>query len=527
VKDGVENKWLSGYRSLISFGDVTFESCFFGNNVHFNIEGKGSVVFRDSWFLADGLVLEANGKSSLSLERTRLTSFNSSSSDDHNAKRLHLRIGQNARFQADNSTVVNGHIDIQSTTEELKVRYQNQLSRCNLTDSSMLVEGSTLSITSSELTGSDWIVSNFSQVEVVQSIFTNTLIDLDASLIEIQNSIMSMSPTQSSTHQVAAIRLNNSTLILRNATTLDYETESISCNDTLSRVLGDYSEWNISSNCVLAFVPLRLEETDSTVQLTFNGQTSYFEIPVAPVMSGFNLTLHLELDNSSIGVPLSSSSSSSSSFFSSLSSTQALPPKSTFINMYLLPVPCSFDTQRGVVTNDDYFIQSSTTNSLVASIAFNGPSPSFMRPDSNNITIYCLVTNSSFVSSGLMRASVAFVSRNLTTATIAFRPGGLALYTHEMAIEYNLFDQWGDPYSNDHADQLAFTSSLCSGGFCGYAYKGLATAERVFSFNFSTWIPVTKVSVFLLPYQTDPATFYCKILTSHTFIIISHMLELA
>jgi len=145
-----------------------------------------------------------------------------------------------------------------------------------------------------------------------------------------------------------------------------------------------------------------------------------------------------------------------------------------------------------------------------------------MKPDPNNVTIYCLVTNSSFVSSGLMRVSVAFVSRNLTTATVSFRPGGVALYSHEMAIEYSLFDQWGDLYSNVNTNQIAFNSSLCNDGVCSYAYKGLATAERVLSFNFSSWVPVTKVSVSLLPYQAEPATFYCKTLTLTLTLILAY-----
>jgi len=495
------------------------------------IQHTGAVTLRNSEFLMSasvGMTFEVEEGGSLWLDGTILTVGHKNHQSDH-IKPGRLQFYGNGRLRATNSTIVNAAIDMHSNSHEK--HEWNQLSGCEIANCTIKLNTATLSIIENSLIlESNLVILSSPLLEIDQAIVRDSFIESQDSSIGIYNSIMSMShlPSTSissymllphSSSARVAIELSNSTLTLHNTTTLDYQLEAIVCDDSTSKVLGDYAEWNVSSNCSLEFTPLSLNEIDSDFTLAFNGKTSYFEISIRPQTSGFNLTLAIELNSNdsldrhmdTVSHSPSPSRSSSSSMSSSLSSVSA-PPLSniSFINIYLLPGSCSFDTKKNIVIQGGNFLQTSIVNSDSGSISFDGPSPAFMQPSTSNITTYCLVTNSSFitsVNSGLMRVSARFFPRNLTSASISFQPGGVVLYTKVMAVHYDLFDQWGQPFTS--YSSLAFNSSLCDDGACGYTYKGLASAETVLHFNFSYWVPVTKVSISLLPYQLEPATYYC------------------
>jgi len=506
--------------SHISFGDITFQSCLFGDSVSYNIEHKGAVTLRNSTFFlsSSGVALNVKEGGSLSLEGTQLESL---VSEDRARGQLWLA-DHTSKLDAKNSSFTHCYININGTEYNNKIQqYRNELLGCQIVNSTITVQTSALVIQDSFVSESGLNLLSPSFAKVFQTIIQDTFVDVNDSSIDIENSLMSISTSTISSNSSFAIQLRNSSLILHNTTTLNYQTEAISCLDSLSSVLGDYAEWNVSANCVLEFVPLRLDEHSSDVTLAFNGKTTYFEVNITQMTSGFNLTLDIELNSKdkSIIDSLKDSPRTRTTMSSLSSSLHAMSPiaNQTFVNIYLLPGACTFNKKNNtivIIEQDNEFLQSSITDSFVGSIAFDGPSPVFMKPSLTNTTVYCVVTNSSFVNTlntGLMRVSVQFLKRNLTTATLEFRPGGVAIYTKEMALEYKLFDQWGDPFANSDASHpLVFSSSMCDNGVCGYTYTGLTSAERALAFNFSSWNPVTKVSVSLPPYQLDPATYYCN-----------------
>jgi len=290
-----------------------------------------------------------------------------------------------------------------------------------------------------------------------------------SSLIDIKSSVLA-----------TPVITQNSNLSIMNSTFEgNTKTEDVVCIGNANNITIEMSQFRLSPNCHLEFVPLQLNSFVESLEVVSNGAsgTDYFDLVIDQNFGGARITFDL---NKTIS---------------------GLINNDWTTNLYLVAAPCQYN-----MDIQSFNHTQTTTQQLPAVISFNGPSPDFFHPDPTSVTHFCLVRNTTNALIDRYWISTEFFPRSVTTSTIAFVNGRYQLYSKKTVIQYSLLDQWGDLISVNSPMNIT-----CSDQLCGSTYAGLSMAEKQLSFDFISpdWKFYTKVYM-SLPYQQEEAILYGK-----------------
>jgi len=183
------------------------------------------------------------------------------------------------------------------------------------------------------------------------------------------------------------------------------------------------------------------------------------------------------------------------------------------VAMYLAKSQCNqgmqFATESSLVSSTSFDITSMNPRSLF--IGFDGPSPSFLEPNANGTTEYCLLINTSvpfFADNAFVNLNILFIDRKLATSTINLTPK-YAIYSSVFDIEYGFFDQWGLPFIVSDELELSCVNETV---ICGHTDARSSTGRVPLLLNETvkqSWRLFTRVSASLLGVpDSQPATAY-------------------
>jgi len=267
----------------------------------------------------------------------------------------------------------------------------------------------------------------------------------------------------------------------------------IYCFDDHTTVSGDLLGWNISPQCKTQYDPFTIDRS-LEFRLLMRGNKEFIQIVLDENDAGINLTLAVDINSSSLDPVIQSLTTFSEEV------TSPLPPIS--VNMYLTQSSCNGNNE---IPPESNFISSSSDTTGRVSLSFQGPSPSFLQPNRNGTTLYCLMINSSAPINYVTTLNSQYIQRTLTTSNLTLTPK-YAIYSTVFGAVYQFFDQWGDPFTyTSPVDVICGNETL----YCGHTYSRSSGGHVFLSFNQTlSWKMFSSVSASLSLPNSQPAMAY-------------------
>jgi len=319
------------------------------------------------------------------------------------------------------------------------------------------------------------------------SLLLNLNVDAMQSQLNMSNTVISQG-----SHE-AFIRLHSSNMTISNTVVVGLDdTESwVNCSSAQSFVWGDIENWHIDSECSTRYQPPTLQSINPDILLYLDGPEVLLEIILSETEAGVNISVEFQLVEVNTQY--------------TVSEAQVAVPSSIFI--YLVPSSCY--TINTATPSEFIKVQLSPYEGQSTTIGFEGPEPSFMIPNANAPTTYCLVVNSTiaFPTNGALQLTAQFISNSLSYSEIVLKPKFL-LYSHVFSVDYLLFDQWNRTITA--VETFNFSSTDCSHDVCGVYLPNTSHGELFVGFNITRpWSIFTRVSV-EFPFA-QPAVAYGKL----------------